>query len=231
MKELKQNTLAEATTESSFLTTINENAGETVVSLQREVELETGETVIVEGVTPDKMKAILNNGVSPEVVTFKTPGEPVGELDGVCQAYNKSLEEVEDSIVEKDNVLMTVNLAPSIYYKFNAAESNIVAAFAFMDNDNMGNTTVYHLEGKKAISFTKQDLENSPDGYSFDIYESSIPEGFKPYVKEIGEEDNYQLLLALADETWDDSDDPYVYVNIPSGIIAGSEVNFSEDIM
>lgn len=95
MKELKQNTLAEATTESSFLTTINENAGETVVSLQREVELETGETVTVEGITPDKMKAILNNGASPEVVTFKTPGEPVGELDGVCQAYNKSVKEAK----------------------------------------------------------------------------------------------------------------------------------------
>lgn len=231
MENLKQNNLAEATTELGFVQTLNKNAGETIVALEREVELENGEKVMVAGITPEKMKAILNNGVSPEVVTFKTPGEPVGELDGVCQAYNKSLEEVEDSIVEKDNVLMTVNLAPSIYHKFNAAESNIVAAFAFIDNDNMGNTTVYHLEGEKAISFTKQDLENSPDGYSFDIYESSIPEGFKPYIKEIGEEDNYQLLLALADETWDDSTDPYVYVNLPGGITAGSEVNFREDIM
>lgn len=106
MKELKQNTLAEATTESSFLTTINENAGETVVSLQREVELETGETVTVEGITPDKMKAILNNGASPEVVTFKTPGEVTGDISGVCQAYNATLIETEEEIPEElvDNV-------------------------------------------------------------------------------------------------------------------------------
>lgn len=100
MKELKQNTLAEATTESSFLTTINENAGETVVSLQREVELDTGETVTVEGITPDKMKSILNNGASPEVVTFKTPGEVTGDISGVCQAYNATLTKSEEEIPE-----------------------------------------------------------------------------------------------------------------------------------
>ena len=111
MSELRQNTLEDATTESSFLTTINENAGETVVSLQREVELEDGEIVTVEGITPDKMKAILNNGVEPEAVTFKTPGEYYNEeVKGVVRAYNESTEAPADSQILKRGVEYTLKV-------------------------------------------------------------------------------------------------------------------------
>lgn len=93
MEKLKQNNLEEATTELGFVQAINANAGETVVALEREVELENGEIVTVAGITPEKMKAVLNNGADPEKVTFKTPGENVGEIEGVCQAYNSTLSE------------------------------------------------------------------------------------------------------------------------------------------
>lgn len=92
MKKLLQNTLEEATTGLSFIKAINENAGEIIVSLEREVEIEPGEPLTtVEGITPNMMKTILNNGAKPEAVTFKTPGETEDGIDGVCQAYNRTL--------------------------------------------------------------------------------------------------------------------------------------------
>lgn len=99
MEKLKQNNLEEATTELGFVQAINANAGETVVALEREVELENGEIVTVAGITPEKMKAVLNNGADPEIVTFKTPGEIVGDLNGVCQAYNATLTEEPVEVV------------------------------------------------------------------------------------------------------------------------------------
>lgn len=110
MENLKQNNLAEATTELGFVQTLNKNAGETVVALEREVELENGEKVIVAGITPEKMKALLNNGAEPEKVTFKTPGENVGEIKGVCQDYNSTLTE------EPAAVFATI--VPGKKYKF-----------------------------------------------------------------------------------------------------------------
>jgi len=111
--KLLQNTLAEATTESGFPTKIN-------TPLQREVTLETGETVIVEGITPDKMKAALNQNIQEGGVTFLTPGENYNEdIKGVCQVWNDSLEPtpVEDDIVIKSNKTVTVdfyNLAANL---------------------------------------------------------------------------------------------------------------------
>ena len=78
---LKQNNLAEATTEQGFPT-------ETSIPLQREVTLDDGTVVTVEGVTPAKLASDLG-------ITYKTPGEPYvnGEvtLDGVVQTYNESV--------------------------------------------------------------------------------------------------------------------------------------------
>ena len=115
MEKLKQNNLEEATTELGFVQTINAKAGETVVALEREVELENGEIVTVAGITPEKMKAILNNGADPEVVTFKTPGEKVGDLEGVCQAYNATL---TDEPAEEEPVAVFATIVPGKKYKF-----------------------------------------------------------------------------------------------------------------
>ena len=85
---LKQNNLAEATTEQGFPT-------ETSIPLQREVEVD-GTTVTVEGVTPAKIATDLG-------ITYKTPGEPYKnndiELDGVVQIYNEGSEPKFDDIV------------------------------------------------------------------------------------------------------------------------------------
>ncbi len=75
---LKQNNLAEATTENGFPTEVG-------VPLQREVTLEDGTRVIVESITPEKMAATLKSH-------FVTPGEKYvdngNNLNGVVQNYN-----------------------------------------------------------------------------------------------------------------------------------------------
>lgn len=85
MEKVKQNELSNSTTELGFVHVINsnlENSGsEDLIAFQREVELEDGNTVTVESVTPEKMKSILNNNAiiteSEEIITNKTPGEIV----------------------------------------------------------------------------------------------------------------------------------------------------------
>lgn len=76
---LKQNTLAEATTEQGF-------PKETGLPLRREVTLEDGTKVLVEGVTPEAMATKLN-------AHFVTPGEKYvdngKDLNGVVQEYNE----------------------------------------------------------------------------------------------------------------------------------------------
>lgn len=76
---LKQNTLAEATTEQGF-------PKETGLPLRREVTLEDGTRVLVEGVTPEAMATKLN-------AHFVTPGEKYVDngknLNGVVQEYNE----------------------------------------------------------------------------------------------------------------------------------------------
>ena len=80
---LKQNNLAEATTELGF-------PAETNIPLQQEVELEDGTKVMVNGITPEMLAVKLG-------ITYKTPGEPFVTsdgtvLNGVCQEYNENLE-------------------------------------------------------------------------------------------------------------------------------------------
>ena len=86
---LKQNNLAEATTELGF-------PAETSIPLEREVTLEDGTVVKVAGVTPEKLATDLG-------ITYKTPGEPYitssGEiLNGVVQTYNEESELVSIAI-------------------------------------------------------------------------------------------------------------------------------------
>lgn len=87
MEKIKQNTLEEATTDIGF-------AKATGTPLTRQVQLDDGTTVTVEGVTPNKMASILKS-------TFVTPGEkaqiPSGEyIDGVVQKYNATVTSTED---------------------------------------------------------------------------------------------------------------------------------------
>lgn len=96
MEKLKQNTLEEATTDIGF-------AKATETPLTRQVQLDDGTTVTVEGVTPNKMASILKS-------TFVTPGEkaqvPSGEyIDGVVQKYNATVVPAEESETEQDNDL------------------------------------------------------------------------------------------------------------------------------
>lgn len=169
MSELRQNTLEDATTESSFLTTINENAGETVVSLQREVELEDGEIVTVEGITPDKMKAVLNNGVEPEAVTFKTPGEYYNEeVKGVVRAYNESVsnEDAEPEEVTLESI--EVNTPPD-KVEYLAGESFDPTGMIIIANYSNGTTEEidnYSYEPSEALTEADTEVTITYEGVS-----------------------------------------------------------------
>lgn len=92
---LKQNTLAEATTELGF-------AAETNTPLTREVTLEDNTVVKVEGITPYKMKEILKS-------EFVTPGEKYFnngiDLNGVVQNYNEGARLVVPEYKKKSDIM------------------------------------------------------------------------------------------------------------------------------
>lgn len=92
---LKQNTLAEATTELGFAT-------ETNTPLTREVTLEDNTVVKVEGITPYKMKEILKS-------EFVTPGEKYFNdeisLNGVVQNYNEGARSVVPEYNKKSDIM------------------------------------------------------------------------------------------------------------------------------
>ena len=110
MKELKQNSLADSTSDLDFLKVVNSNAEELgttkKATLVREEELEDGTRVNVEGMTPAALKALLTE--QGAIVKYETPGEPVevtvkkeeGKIgpntvetvDGIVQIYNKAVE-------------------------------------------------------------------------------------------------------------------------------------------
>lgn len=99
MSKLKQNNLEEATTELGFLSTINEGDPNLKATLVREVELEDGTIVNVEGMTPYSFKTLFTQRGAD--VTFLTPGENhetyEGEvISGIVQAVNPYLD-VESS--------------------------------------------------------------------------------------------------------------------------------------
>ena len=94
MKILKQNNLESGTTELGFVRAINENSGAETTALIREAELDSGEKVQIEGITPHRMKKLLTQ--SGAKVEFITPGEKYidsenNELSGIAQKYNKEV--------------------------------------------------------------------------------------------------------------------------------------------
>ena len=116
MKNLEQNNLANATTDLGFVKVVNENASElgtSEIALQKEVTLEDGSIVKVEGVTPSKMKAILNEQANNNI-TYQTPGENFektfeeGTIKGIVQDYNDEvktqLESVETTEAPQDDI-------------------------------------------------------------------------------------------------------------------------------
>lgn len=92
MEKIKQNTLAEATTELGFCKATN-------TKLVQEKEID-GQKVEVAGISPNTMATLLSS-------TFKTPGEKITtsegtELNGVVQNYNAAVttEEAEETAKE-----------------------------------------------------------------------------------------------------------------------------------
>lgn len=103
MEKLKQNNLEEATTELGFVKVINANAtekGTSTIALQKKVELEDSTKVTVEGITPDKLKSVLNEQAN-NTITFKTPGENYNdEILGIAEEYNKQIENSSSTEIE-----------------------------------------------------------------------------------------------------------------------------------
>lgn len=145
---LKQNNLIEATTENGFPTEVE-------FPLQREVTLEDGTTVIVEGVTPEKMKAILNQNVdgSEDASSFKTPGEiyknDSTELNGVVQNYNDSL--VEPTLVSIAITTPPTKVAYSEGETFDATGMVVTATYS---NETSKAVTTYTTSPNTALATT-----------------------------------------------------------------------------
>lgn len=145
---LKQNTLAEATTENGFPTEVG-------FPLQREVTLEDGTKVIVEGITPDKMKVLLNQYVdgNENAATFKTPGEIYKnnevELDGVVQIYNNSK-------LEPDLVSIAVTTAPTktTYYEGDNFDATGMVVTATYSNETTKAITGYTVNPSENLATT-----------------------------------------------------------------------------
>ena len=155
---LKQNTLAEATTENGFPTEVG-------FPLQREVTLEDGTKVIVEGITPDKMKTLLNQYVdgNENAATFKTPGEIYKnnevELDGVVQIYN-------DSKVEPDLVSIAVTTAPTktTYYEGDNFDATGMVVTGTYSNETTKPITEYTVSPSENLATTDTSVTISYGG-------------------------------------------------------------------
>lgn len=151
-EKLLQNTLAEATTEMGF-------PAKTNTPLQKEVTLEDGTKVIVEGITPDKMKTVLNQNVdgTEEAVTFKTPGEVYKneevELPGVCQIYNSS-------IIEPDLVSLEVTTEPTktTYYEGDTFDSTGMVVTGHYSNGTTKEVTNYTITPSGALSTSDESV-------------------------------------------------------------------------
>ena len=150
--KLIQNNLAEATTEMGFPADVN-------FPLQREVTLEDGSTVIVEGVTPDKMKTILNQNVdgNEEAITFLTPGEDYVKdeevlIKGVCQDWN-------ESIIPADLVSIAITTPPTkqIYYAGDTFDATGMVVTGTYSNESTKVITEYTISPDGAL--TTEDTE------------------------------------------------------------------------
>lgn len=118
-KKLKQNDLANSTSELGILNVVNKNvaaySGITKLQLRHTATLDDGTKVVIEGMTPEKFKAGLNNEVDQNKIEYNTPGESYiyiadkdqYELDGVVRKYNDNYvnRDLLIEVVEEDYVL------------------------------------------------------------------------------------------------------------------------------
>lgn len=140
MKNLEQNNLANATTDLGFVKVVNENANElgtSEIALQKEVVLEDGNTVKVEGITPSKMKAVLNEQAN-NTITYQTPGENFektfeeGTIKGIVQDYNDEvktqLEDAEtlEETPQADDTVVTDDVVDNTNTSDNAVDDTSV---------------------------------------------------------------------------------------------------------
>lgn len=136
---LKQNNLAEATTELGF-------PAETSIPLEREVTLEDGTVVKVAGVTPEKLATDLG-------ITFKTPGEPYitssGEiLNGVVQTYN---EEPAATLV---SIAITTPPTRQVYQIGDIFDSTGMVVTATYDDESTKTVVGYTITPSGALAET-----------------------------------------------------------------------------
>lgn len=173
MKKLKQNSLSEATTELGFVKVLNANAeelGTEKIYLSREKELEDGTRVIVEGITPHKMKNILNSKIGDEKITFKTPGETVkteeGELQGVVQLYNTERDSVISNLAEPISNDLDLNEPDKDDTNLNDTDTTDDSNTdnTDLDEPNEDNTDLDDLLSDKSLSDPiNADLDNSKE--------------------------------------------------------------------
>ena len=154
MKTLKQNNLESGTTELGFVRAINENSGDKTTALIRETELDSGEKVQIEGITPHGMKKILSQ--SGAKVEFITPGEKYidsenNELSGIAYKYNKEVYDSGLEFMQGSSMMFEVgfDFATSVKYSvvqnFNLPELQVGATIF---NSNYEDVSVEVLESK-----------------------------------------------------------------------------------
>lgn len=165
MSNLKQNNLSEATTELGFVQTINANKANTT-ALQKEVTLEDGTKVIVEGITPSRMKQVLNSMVdgNEDAVTFETPGEDYGNRDGVVQIYN-------DSIIAPDLVSIAVTTAPTktAYVEGETFDSTGMVVTGHYSNETSKEISDYTVSPSEALTLEDTVVTISYEGKTTNI--------------------------------------------------------------
>lgn len=161
MKILKQNNLESGTTELGFVRAINENSGAETTALIREVELETGEKVSVEGITPHGMKKILSQPGAK--VEFITPGERYvdnenNEFSGIAYKYNKEVYDSGLEFMQGSSMMFDVgfDFATSIKYSvvqnYNAPNLQVGATIF---NSNYEDVSVEVLESRDGENWVK----------------------------------------------------------------------------
>lgn len=163
---LKQNNLEESTTDLGFVRTINENKGETIVALEKEVTLEDGTVVNVESITPSKMKQVLNSMVdgNESVITYETPGEPYIERDGVVQIYN-------DSITAPDLVSIEVTTQPTktSYFVGDTFDSTGMVVTGHYSNETSKEISDYTISPSEALTLEDTTATISYEGKTTNV--------------------------------------------------------------
>lgn len=166
MSRLKQNNLEESTTDIGFIKVINENKGETIVALQKEIELEDGTTVIVESITPSKMKQVLNSMVDGNegAITYETPGEEYEGRDGVVQIYN-------DSVIAPDLVSIEITTEPTktVYTEGETFDSTGMVVTGHYSNETSKEISDYTVSPSEALTLEDTIVTISYEGKTTNI--------------------------------------------------------------